>query len=60
MVDLEHVFDRKFLLASVTIITGAAMVFTGKLEGQSWALMAGTIVSGFFAVLGWTKEEVKE
>lgn len=36
------------------ILLGSVMVFLNFMTGVAWAGLAGTIVSGYFGLAGWT------
>ena len=49
--------ERRFLLPFLTILIGAILVWPlEKLTGAAWAAMAGTLVSAYLGLAGWTNQ----
>lgn len=51
---MRYLIERRFILPMTVLFISAIMVFTGFLSGVAWAGLAGTIVSGYFGLAGWT------
>jgi hypothetical protein len=56
MEDESKLLQRSFVLPMVTIIIGAIMVFFDFMTGTAWAGMSGTLVTGYFGLLGWRNQ----
>jgi hypothetical protein len=54
----KSLIEKKFILPATAILVGAAMVWTGNLEGSQWAMMSTTLVTGFYAIEGWDSKHL--
>lgn len=50
---MSSIIEKKFMLPATAIVVGAAMVWTGKLQGAEWAMMTTTLTTAFYAIKGW-------
>jgi len=49
--------ETRFVLPFIAILMGAILVWPlDKLTGAAWAAMAGTLVSGYLGLAGWTNK----
>lgn len=54
---MNKLLEWKFILPTLAIVLGAAMVWTDRMDGQAWAMMSTTLITGFYAITGWGERQ---